>query len=121
MNVAVFIYGHRLVFADADNGLRLVLQVHPDASMFRFYINEHYMVLRKHWVRSAADVDLDPAVVKPGEDRKMFFVTCVDRIGDHLLHLLAAAYDRDLGVIELHYDIAAMAALVELCSHIFRF
>ncbi len=117
MQVAVFIYGHRLSCACAYFCFRLVFEIDPDASVFIFHIDECDVMLREHRVWDASDLDLDPAVVDACYDRYMFLVACIHGVRDELLHLFSAAHDRDLGINQLDDDVAAMAAFVEFHCH----
>lgn len=117
MQVAVFIYGYRLASACAYFSFRLVFEIDPDASVFIFHIYECDVMFRKHRMRDASDLDLDPAVIDAGYYRYMLLVACIHCVRDEFLHLFSAAHDRDLGINHLDDDVAAMAAFVEFHSH----
>lgn len=117
MQVAVFIYSYRLAGACAYFCFRLVCKVDQDASVLVFHIYECDVMLRKHGVCDASDLDLDPAVVDAGYYRHMLFVACIHCVRDELLHIFSAAHDRNLGINHLDDDIAAMRAFVEFYSH----
>ena len=118
MEIAVFIYCHRLFIADTYDSFRLVLEIHTDPPVFRFYIDENNVMFRKHRMSDAAHFYLDLATVKLCHNRQMLFDTCLDCSRDQFFHYFTAAYDRHLAVNNLLDHVAAMATLVKFYSHI---
>jgi hypothetical protein len=117
VKVAVFVYCYGLGTTHTDLSFWLVGQVDPDSAIFCLYVNEGDMMLRKHRMRYAADVDPDSAVINAGDDWNMLFSACVYGIRHEFFHLFSTAHDRHLGVDELDDYIAAMAAFIKFCSH----
>jgi hypothetical protein len=117
VKVAIFVYCYWLGTTHTDLSFRLVGQIYTDSTIFCLYINEGDVVLRKHRMRDAADVDPDSAVINAGDDWDMLFSTCVYGIRYEFFHLFSTAHDRNLGVDKLDDYIAAMAAFIKSCSH----
>ena len=117
VKVAIFVYCYWLGTTHTDLSFRLVGQIYTDSAILCLYINEGDVVLRKHRMRDAADVDPDSAVINAGDDWDMLFSTCVYGIRYEFFHLFSTAHDRNLGVDKFNDYIAAMAAFIKSCSH----
>ena len=50
-----------------------------------------------------------------GDGRKMLLIACIHGVGLQIGHLLAAAKQRDAGVMDLAHQIAAVLADIKLC------
>ena len=96
VKVTVFVHGNRFFSARTDDGFRCVCKVYSDSASLCFKIDEAYVVLRCHWMRYASNFNLDLAIVKSGHDRNMLFVACICCVRNEFLHLLSAAYNRNL-------------------------
>ena len=117
VQVTVFVDCHRLVLANADPCFRFVLEIYPYSSVFRFHIDESYMMLGNHRMSQTTYPYLYRTVIRSGDNRDMLFTACIHRIRNQFLHLFTAADHRNLGIHNLHDYIAAMTASVKLCCH----
>ena len=73
-------------------------------------------MLRRHGVQRAAHLDVDVRAVHLHVGH-VLLERGIGGVGDKLLHLLAAAYQRHAGVERLDGDVPAMAAMVEFELH----
>ena len=96
VKVTVFVYGNRFFSARTDDGFRLVCKVYSDSASLCFKIDEAYVVFRCHRMKCASNFNLELAIVKSGHDRNMLFVACIYGVRNKFLHLLSAAYNRNL-------------------------
>ena len=96
VKVTVFVYGNRFFSARTDDGFRLVCKVYSDSASLCFKIDEAYVVFRCHRMKCASYFNLELAIVKSGHDRNMLFVACIYGVRNKFLHLLSAAYNRNL-------------------------
>ena len=117
VQVAVLIDRNRLVGTGAELALRLIGQVYALTSVFGFKIDKGDMVLRKHWVRHAAHLNLDTAVVELCNYGNVLLAACINSTRYQLLHLLATAYHRYARINTLVYYISAMFADIKFCCH----
>ena len=118
MKVTVFIDRSRLMLAYTYDCFRIVLEIHIYTSVLRLNEDESYEMLRDHRMRDASHLDFQSTSFKPGNERNMLLLCCINSIRDKLLHLFTTTYHRNLGIHHLDDDIAAMASLVKLDCHI---
>jgi len=120
MDVAVLVDRNRLASGCTDYGfcIFLVLEIDVDSPVFAFDEDEADVMLRKHRMRIASNLDLVTAVIQLLDRRKMLFLAGIDSVRNQFLHFLSAAEYRNFGVYEFLYHVAAMAAFKKLACHI---
>ena len=115
VQVAVFVHCHGFVAVCEDElcrGFVTGFKVLDLAALRGFEGDELYVVLVGHRVFDFADPDVYGGAVN-GDGRNVLFEGAVRGAGDEFLHGLAAAYDRDAGVVKLRYDVSAVLASIE--------
>ena len=116
MEIAVGINSNGLVITQEELhvGSLTGLKVLALAALFRLDIDPLDKVLGDHGVIHSANIYSNYAVLH-GDGRKMLLIACIHGVGLQIGHLLAAAKQRDAGVVDLAHQIAAVLADIKLC------
>lgn len=117
VQVAILIHGYDLLIAYADLGFGLILQVDADATALGLDVDKYDVVLRKHRVGYAADLDFNLSIAQILDYGHVLFAAGIYRVGDEFFHLLATAYNLDARIYDLLDYIATMTAFVKFCCH----
>ena len=121
VEIAIFIGGHNLIsIRQGKHGLRLItgFKLFSLPSFFCFQQNPLNIVSVKHRMLHRTDRNGDDAAIY-GNHRHMLFTGCIGSVWQNRLHLFAAAYAADAGVMNMGNDIPAMGTFVE--CHLFSF
>ena len=124
VQIAIFVYRHRLVGADAELALGLIGQVDTLATVFGLEIYEGDMMLGEHRMSHATDLHLEAAVVKFCNYGDVLLATCVDCSSHQFGHLLATANYRYARIHTFMYYITTMLTVKKFCCHnskVFKF
>jgi len=118
VEIAVSVNGKSLVIFQSEYRLGLLTGLESLALTAVFGENIHPLdvVLGKHGMRSRADVYSDNIAIN-GDNGNVFLLACVNAVGDELFHGLAAADDRDTGVVYHANNVTAMLTDIELVFH----
>lgn len=117
VQIAIFVYGNRLVVADAYHSLGLIGQIYANTTTFSLNVDKYDMMFWQHRVFYTTDAHLDSAIVDALNNGDVLLSACIYRIGNQLLHLLTAAYNCHARIYNLLDYIATMAAFEKLCCH----